>query len=359
MLNRTADVQRRQADDGRMDGFVAAYRRIGRDGTTSMGYYDDRDLPYYWNLADEYTLFDRYFSAARAGTRLNAFYWVAGAPTPNGSEVVPPGGYGDIPTIFDRLEERGVDWKFYVENYDPRRTFRTPDPATARIPLVGFARFVDDPRLAAHIVDLSDYYRDLEDGTLPAVSYVVSAGSSESPPGRVASGQTLVRSMVTGLETSQYWPRSAFLLAYSGWGGFYDHVPPPTADGTAAGVAGLNSLLRTDSACRCSSSARGSRTARSRTAGTRAMCSTPTPRSPASSSGLQPADPRRGRRPVHIHRRAEAREPAGLLRLLGLTAEGQGHPAGARLSQADTRATDAGCHRTRRLTSVQSASCRR
>jgi len=43
----------------------------------------------------------------------------------------------------------------------------------------------------------------------------------------------------------------------------------------------------------------------------------------------------------------------------GSTAEGQGHPAGARLSQADTRATDAGCHRTRRLTSVHSASCRR
>jgi hypothetical protein len=35
-LNRTEGVQRRQYDDGRMDGFVAAYRRIGRDGSTAM-----------------------------------------------------------------------------------------------------------------------------------------------------------------------------------------------------------------------------------------------------------------------------------------------------------------------------------
>ena len=28
-----------------MDGFVAAYRRLGQDGTTAMGYYDGSDIP--------------------------------------------------------------------------------------------------------------------------------------------------------------------------------------------------------------------------------------------------------------------------------------------------------------------------
>src|SRR5258705_5766764 len=51
-----------QINGGKMDGFVAAYERQGRDGTTAMGYYDERDLDYYWAIAREYVLFDRFFS---------------------------------------------------------------------------------------------------------------------------------------------------------------------------------------------------------------------------------------------------------------------------------------------------------
>ena len=229
-LNRTEGVQRRQYDDGRMDGFVAAYRRIGRDGSTAMGHYDDADVPFYWNLADDFTLFDNFFSSARAGTRLNHFYWVAGVPTPTGGERLPAEGYGDIPTIFDRLADRGVPWKFYVENLDPAADFRTDPAATARVPLLAFARFLDDPRLAGHVVDLSEYYADLAAGTLPSVAYVVPNGSNESPPARLEKGQDLVRSMTAELAKSAYWPSSAFLLTYSGWGGYYDHVAPPTID---------------------------------------------------------------------------------------------------------------------------------
>ena len=50
-----------------MNGFVDAIRkRRAVDGQPSMGYYDDRDIPYYWNLADNYVLFDRFFASATA-----------------------------------------------------------------------------------------------------------------------------------------------------------------------------------------------------------------------------------------------------------------------------------------------------
>ena len=228
-LSLTAGVQRRQYADGRMDGFVSAYRRLGRDGTTVMGYYDAADLPFYWNVADRFTLFDNFFSSARVGARLNHFYWVAGVPTPSG-EHLPPEGYGDVPTIFDRLTERGVPWKFYVENLDPAANYRTHPESTIRVPLLGFARFLDDPRLAGHVVDLSEYYRDLDAGTLPSVAYVVANGSSENPPARLDKGQDLVRDMTGELAKSRYWSSSAFLWTYSGGGGWYDHVPPPTVD---------------------------------------------------------------------------------------------------------------------------------
>jgi phospholipase C len=230
-----------QVNGGRMDGFVAAYYDRGRDGTATMGYYDDRDLPFYWNVARRYVLFDHFFAAARYGMRLNRSYWVAAAPPPGGRERVPTGGYGNQPTIFDRLQAAGVSWKFYVQDYDPRETFRSAspaDPATqaARVPLLTYARFVDDPVLRSHIVDLGEYYRDVTEGTLPAVAYVASAGANERTASSLPAGQKLVRTMTNQLIASRYWRSCAFMWSYDGSGGWYDHVPPPAAGGDERGL---------------------------------------------------------------------------------------------------------------------------
>ena len=72
----------RQYDGGRMDGFVSAYRRLGLSGATALGYYDQRDIPFYWNVAGNYVLFDRFFSSAPVGVRLNRFWWVAAGRLP-------------------------------------------------------------------------------------------------------------------------------------------------------------------------------------------------------------------------------------------------------------------------------------
>jgi phospholipase C len=222
----------RQYDGGRMDGFVSAYRRLGLSGVTALGYYDQRDIPFYWNAAGNYVLFDRFFSSAPVGVRLNRFWWVAGRATPSGGERIPAGGYGQVPTIFDRLTAAGVSWKMYVQNYDPHVTYRTSRPGNAnsqvsRVPLVDFARFVDNPELASHISDASTYYGDLRRGTLPAVAFMTAAGASENPPGSPQAGQQFVRQTVTALEMSSSWPTSAFMWTYDNWGGWYDHVKPP------------------------------------------------------------------------------------------------------------------------------------
>ena len=102
-------------------------------------------------------------------------YWVSGVA---GSEAnrIPDGGYGDIPTIFDQLEEAGVSWKFYVNQYDPFLTYKSLgetsflDPQVQWVPLLSFDRFIDDPVLSSKIVDLDEYYEDLRNGSLPAVS---------------------------------------------------------------------------------------------------------------------------------------------------------------------------------------------
>ncbi|MCZ0978899.1 hypothetical protein O1L60_05820 [Streptomyces diastatochromogenes] len=213
-----------QINGGRMDGFVSAYTRQGRDGTTVMGHYDARDLPFDWAAAHRYVLFDEFFSAVPYGTATERSYWVSGAA---------PTAAGDRPTIFDRLQRAGVSWKFYVENYRPAENYRTPGATQpVRAPLLGLARFVDDPALASHIVDLDQYYRDLDAGTLPSVAYVASSGSSERSARAIPPGQKLIRSLATQLALSPYWDSSALLWSHDGSGGWYDHVaPPPAADG--------------------------------------------------------------------------------------------------------------------------------
>jgi len=237
-LDHSESTSNLQYNNGRMDGFIYALNQRNQDGVSAMGYYDDHELGYYWNIADEYVLFDRFFSSASGGSAINHMYWVAGAP---GSESgrVPPGGYGDVPTIFDRLEERGISWKFYIENYDPAITFRTVVPGEdfgnrasqiVWVPLLNYDRYLDDPNLFSKIVNLNEYFEDLENGTLPAVSYMVPSGASEHPPGSIRAGERFVKTLIQALMRSDAWSSSVFMWTYDDWGGWYDHVPPPQVD---------------------------------------------------------------------------------------------------------------------------------
>ena len=242
--NPTADllhnksVARRQLNGGKMNGFVSASRLKGTDRVNPdvMAHYDDRDLPYYWNIADNYVLFDRFFTSSLAGSMTNHMYWVTGTPgvTSATSERIPDDGFS-VPTIFDRLEAAGISWKFYVQNYDPRITYRSREVGDRGsqiiwVPLLNYARFLDSPKLFSKIVDAREYYEDLDHGTLPAVSFFAPSGSSEHPPGSVQAGQAFVRTLINSAMRSSAWSSMAFMWTYDDWGGWYDHVRPPRVD---------------------------------------------------------------------------------------------------------------------------------
>ncbi len=221
---------------GAMDGFVWAQEERNLDGADAMGYWDGRELPLYWNLATDYVLADRFFSSAWGASLTNHLYWVA-AQADNSHGGIPPAGF-DATTIFDRLEEAGVSWKMYIQNYDPTTDFRSGaehPPQVVWSALLAFPRFLDDPALRSHIVDLDEYFTDLEADTLPAVSYIVPGGASEHPPGNVTVGEQFGTSLVTALMRSSSWWSSLFVLTHDDWGGYYDHVPPPQVDADGYG----------------------------------------------------------------------------------------------------------------------------
>lgn len=234
-LSHSASTFQAQYQNGKMNGFVGALNKLNQDGKLTMAYFDDRDIPFYWNLADQYVLFDNYFSSAHTGSIMNRMFSITGQ---SGGEEnrIPVEGFVDIPTIFDRLQERGISWKYYIRDYNPEfnyRALRELDylpPQIQWVPLLSMDRFLDDPELSSHIVDFSEYYTDLQNGTLPAVSYVLLLGATEHPVSDPQLGQITTRTMIQTLMQSDVWKSSALLITFDDWGGWYDHVSPPQVD---------------------------------------------------------------------------------------------------------------------------------
>jgi len=88
----------------------------------TMGYCDRSDFPFYYSLADAFTVCDHNFCSSITGTHSNRYYWMTGTVREkNEVESVahlwnisnyeyPELGWGTFP---ERLEKNGVSWKVY------------------------------------------------------------------------------------------------------------------------------------------------------------------------------------------------------------------------------------------------------
>jgi phospholipase C len=103
-------------------------------------------------------------------------------------------------------------------------------------PLPNFVTVHDD-RQVHNVRPSSDFFTAAKDGRLPAVSWVVPNGkNSEHPPAPISKGQAWVTSLVNAVMQGPDWDSTAIFLAWDDWGGFYDHVVPPTVDKNGYGL---------------------------------------------------------------------------------------------------------------------------
>lgn len=205
---------------GKMDGFIAA-----EHSADTMGYYDGRELPNYWAYAGKFTLCDQFFSSLMGPSLPNHLYTVAGQSGGDvRNRILPPaGGYG-FKTMAELLERSRISWKYY----DGRPT---PHLFWLWNPLPGFKTFRNNRRLMDHLVMNTEYFKDLRQGTLPAVAWIVpNVWESEHPPANIQLGMGYTTALVNALMKSRYWRSTLLVITWDDYGGFFDHVPPPQVD---------------------------------------------------------------------------------------------------------------------------------
>jgi phospholipase C len=262
-----------------MDGFVHTaenYAKLGigdgqftdLQGKRAMAYYDQDILNYYYYMAAQFAISDRWFSPVSSKSTPNRIATYTGGTT----QGLVRDPYVDdmqtsqmpIPTIFSELDAAGVSWKIYylltaggcVSNDDEcqknhsnnypvttasdfsfslKYLYENPNHQACVPPTIGSQQAVGDPTDAFcidtnHIAPITQYTTDVQNNTLPSFAYIEAGyGHNDEHPGSgqsILSGQAQVALLINALMQSPSWDSSVFFLSYDEAGGPFDHVPP-------------------------------------------------------------------------------------------------------------------------------------
>ena len=266
-----------QINGGRNDKFVS----WGDSGALPMGYFDTAKLPLY-PYAREFVLADNWFTSSFGGSFLNHFWLICActgvfpnAPAKvvarpvldgagrvvgleNDKGSVSPDGYAvdhiepfnapfqagtpdaerlppqTFVTIGDRLGDAGVSWAWYAEGWnDAVAGHPAPTFTFHQQPFIYFARYAPGTKeRAEHLKDEKDLWQALRDGTLPSVAWYkpLDVYSDNAGEGSMLVAQKRIVRLIEAVKASKVWPRTAIVISWDDYGGFFDHVPPPVID---------------------------------------------------------------------------------------------------------------------------------
>jgi phospholipase C len=207
-------------DGGIMDGFLRTTKSvpstIDPTGTRAMGFYDQSDLPYYYDLAARFATSDRFFSPLLANTVPNRLYLFTATSFGNTIPPTAPSGGFTQQTIFDLLDQAGVSWRYYYHG------------AVTSAFIQQFSTYQRD---AAKVVPIANWLNDVQNSaTLPSVIFIERGGTvglDEHPDNNIQKGASDAKlNIIDPLIKSPSWRDSAFILTYDEGGGLYDHVRP-------------------------------------------------------------------------------------------------------------------------------------
>jgi phospholipase C len=235
---------------GRLDGFDQS-EDADRYAYTQ---YLRQDEPNYWAWAERYTLADRFFSSERGPSYANHLFMISGqsagahdnperpsslhsltwgcdSPPEEKVRTVTAEGQVDwvhpcfeIPTLADRLSHRGVSWSYYAATSNQRGYIWS---AYSSIRHVFYGSQWQD-----HVKPVQDLLRDIRSqGLTDAVTWITPRFEfSDHPGANFCYGENWATKVIDAVMRSPQWDSTAIFLTWDEWGGFYDHVTPPTVD---------------------------------------------------------------------------------------------------------------------------------
>jgi phospholipase C len=232
---------------GKMDSFIKAHLSAdgASNGPVTMGYFNRSELAFYYALADAFTVCDNYFCSVLGPTDPNRLMTFSASIDPSGAhggpvittatDRVAMTGKLNWETMPEALLKAGVSWKVYND----------PTGILGLGVLSYFKNYTNPFSLTdLELIDKGlaptypgDFHSDVKSGTLPSVSWIVPPlAECEHPAAPPEWGEYLVQQILNILVSNPaVWAQTVFIVNYDENGGFFDHVPPPTAPAGTAG----------------------------------------------------------------------------------------------------------------------------
>jgi phospholipase C len=197
------------------------------EGTRALGYYDQTDLPYYYDLASFFATSDRWFAPILSATYPNRMFIEAassfGHEYPDADNTHPR---YSAKTIYRAMNEANVSWAYYYQDGMFLPNFQDYSDPTVQDKTYRTSSLLN---LLAGTCNGSPCDPDK---TLPQVVFIESASGAsaldEHPDNNIQKGAAYIQSIIGALMKSDAWQDSVFILTYDESGGLYDHVPPLT-----------------------------------------------------------------------------------------------------------------------------------
>ncbi len=231
---------------------------VSQKTAMTMGHFQRQDLPFYYALADVFTVCDGYHASLFGPTSPNRLFLFTGT---NGLSVGDDGrqaianmrdvnGTADMArdrsrfkghawtTYAQRLQKAGISWQVYQEydNYGDNtmqlfsafRDLKRDSDLYRRCRAWAPGSTAANARASRGEHLVSAFEKDVRNGTLPQVSWIVAPYiMSEHPEAPPAYGESLTARLLTVLaENPEVWSKTVFLINYDENDGFFDHVPP-------------------------------------------------------------------------------------------------------------------------------------
>jgi phospholipase C len=219
----------------------------------SMSQMVQADIPNLWTYAQTFTLSDMTFSSLHGASFPNHLYTIAADNAQIIANPVNPGhplngdwgcdadpattaeasdSEGNITFVFpcvdnqtlgDLLETAGISWRSYAPSEGQSGyVWNTYDSIN---------HIRNGSLWSSRVVDWSQFETDATNGTLPAVSWLVTdADHSDHPPQSTCKGENYVVEAMNALMNGPNWGTTALFLTWDDFGGFYDPVYPPQPD---------------------------------------------------------------------------------------------------------------------------------